>query len=56
MDMLMVFVVDVRVIMLHCLVRMYVLMPLSQVQPNAEGHERCCEYQERTRAFAEHNE
>jgi hypothetical protein len=38
--MLVVFIVYVRVAMLKCLVRMPVLVPLAQVEPEAKRHER----------------
>lgn len=37
---LMVLVVAMRVRVLHRFVRVFVLVPLAQVQPEAEGHQR----------------
>ena len=37
---LVVFVVNVAVVMLHRLVPMFVFVPLRQVQPDADAHER----------------
>ena len=36
----MVFVVDVALVMLHWLVPVFVFVPLRQVQPDADAHER----------------
>ena len=51
-----VLVVHVPVLVLHRLVRVLVLVPLGQVEPEAEGHEPGGEEQARRRRLAEHRD
>ena len=49
-------VVLVAVLVLHRLVNMLVLVPLADVEPDADHHEACCDHQPGRHGLTEHDD